>query len=178
MAQDVVDYRYGTLDFNGIRDRVVTLRCKGFSTDRIAREVGLTANRVGQLLKSEFETRFADREELKRQTAMQLDWLARPMMDKYERDAGTNNPDRRDLEAILKVIERKCRLLGLDEATQVRVEHVDQLSDAELQEQLARYGHTLNLPTVKQLEPPKPPAPAEQIEDAVVVPVTVENTGE
>lgn len=145
-------------DWDGRRDRVVTLRCQGHSAETIAKLTGLSQHRVRKLLESEFQQRFADREEVKRQTAMQLDWLARPLMEKYERDADRGSPDRRDAESILKVIERKCRLLGLDEAVRIDVREVEELSDAELDAELRRHG------VVKQL----PPAPPQSLPQAVI----------
>lgn len=149
---DSTPFRVSTTDLNGVRDQIVSLRCRGFGVDRIAAEVGLSRLRVASLLRQEFEERFADRDELKRQTAMQLDQLARPLWDKYESSA-----DRRDAEALLKIIDRRCRLLGLDEAVKYKVE-VEELSDEELTAQLAIHGHGSHLAL--------PAAEVDHIEDA------------
>lgn len=148
-----------TDDYNGVRDSVVRLRCMGFGKERIAKELGLAYKKIDYILRSEFQNRFADREELKQQTAFQLDWLARPLMEKYE--AAGLDADRRDAEAILKIIERKCRLLGLDEAVKLDVRQVEQYSDEELDRELSRYG------IVKQLTvEPGPPQLPETVPDA------------
>lgn len=132
-------------DFNGIRDEIVRLRCLGYGQLTIAKMLSLSENRVREILKSEFIDRFADRDELKRQTAMELDWLLRPLKLKYEK-----NPNRQDAETILKIIERKCRLFALDEAVKLEVKHIEELSEDEIKAELARYG-------IVQKSPPELP---------------------
>ena len=149
-----------TSDFNGVRDSIVRLRCLGNSYETIAKTLGITYKAVKVLLDSEFKDRFQKREEIKLQTVMQLDYLIRPLLERFEETI-----DRRDAEAIVKIIDRKCRLLGLDEAVKVDVRQVEALTDDELEKELARHGVVKQLmPTDEDAEPALPEEPVDIID--------------
>lgn len=140
--------RNGPSDFNGIRDQIVKLRCLGSSYETISKTLGITYKHVKAVIDSEFKERFENREALKLHTAMQLDWLARPLMEQFDKTI-----DRRDAEVVVKILDRKARLLGLDEAVKVDVRQVESLTDEEIENELARYTGI-----VKQILPSLPEA--------------------
>ena len=154
----------GDYDYNGVRDAVVRLRCRGYGQDRIAKEVGIPKQVVKNLLESEFRDRYSEREALKHQTAMQIDYIMRPLLDKYEKDAEKGQPQRGDAETLLKCLDRRARLFGLDDAVKLNVQ-VEEMTNDQLQQQLAVHGIDITLPQL-------PAAPAsEPVEDAEVVSV-------
>jgi len=159
----------GPADHNGIRDQVVKLRCMGYSYAAIAKSLDITYKQVKALIDSEFKERFENREELKLQTAMQLDWLVRPLMEQFE-----STIDRRDAEVIVKILDRKARLLGLDEAVKVDVRQVESMTDEDIEKELARYTGTVKqITTVEQTNPSPHPntlSSDEEVEDAEIIP--------
>jgi len=156
-------------DFDGIRDEVLRLRCLGYGQDRIAKELRISKSRVATILRSEFVDRFAGREELKQKTALELEGLMRPLKLRYEQ-----NPTRQDAETILKIIDRTIRLFALDEAMKVEVKHLEDLSEEEIRQELARYGVV-----VQKDKPALPPAtPIDAIPEAEIIQREYENLQE
>jgi hypothetical protein len=131
-----------TDDFTDIRDDVVKLRAKGYGVDRISKMLGLSKKRVDNIIHSEFVARFGNRQEMIVQTAMTLNMLMRPLLDKFEKDAEAGRPDRRDVETVLKVIDTKRRLFALDAPVKMEITHIEQLSDEQLNAELAKFGLT------------------------------------
>jgi hypothetical protein len=124
----------GTTDFDGRRDLIVKLRCQGRGVDYIAAQVGMQRDHVMRILKSEFEERFGQRQRLIEDTALELDYLKSTAMMKYEKTG-----DLKAGELILKTIDRKCRLFGLDQPTKVEVK-IEDLTEEELVRQLELNG--------------------------------------
>jgi hypothetical protein len=151
--------RISASDFNGIAEEVVRLKCLDHNNLYIARTLGISYTLVTKILEREVKAYQVEREQMRHQANMELNWLKKPLKEKYERDA--KNPkgvSREDAVALLKIIERQHRLFGLDEPMKVDVKHtIEELSDDELNKQLQLHGID-----VKQL-------PAAKTEDSVPV---------
>lgn len=146
-------------DFDGLRDEIVRLRCLGFGQEYISKTLRISKTKVKSILQSEFQDRFAARDELKQKTALELEWLLRPLKLKYEQC-----PNRQDAETILKIIDRTIRLFALDEAVKIDVRHLEDLSEDEIRQELARYGVT------QKDKPALPPAEnRESIPEAEII---------
>ena len=127
-------------DFNGVRDEVVRLRSLGYGPKQIGQMLGISARASQNIIDSEFVTRFGNRQQMVVQVAMTLDMLARPLLEKYERDTNNGHPDRRDAESVLKIIDSKKRLFALDMPQKLEVLHIEELSVEQLNAELARLG--------------------------------------
>lgn len=146
-------------DFNGVAEEVVRLKCLDHSNTYIARVLGIAYNTVVKILEREYKANSANREQMRETAKMELNWLKKPLKEKYERDSKTDKGvSREDAVALLKIIERQHRLFGLDDPVKVDVKHsIEDLSDDELNKQLQLHGIE-----VKQL-------PAAKIEEQVPV---------
>jgi hypothetical protein len=131
---------YSAEDFNGVATETVRLYALGHSQAYIASKLSLTPAKVRGVLDRAFEEVAGDKREQVQQVAGQLLHLSRKVMERIEEGKGFF--DRKDLELMLKLIERRCRLFGLDAPTRVETRLLDELSDAELIEQARR----LNIP--------------------------------
>lgn len=145
-------------DFDGTRDRVVDLFIRKHSIGYIATALGLTHKAVSKLIDQEFNTRLGDRQAMIHQAVLEIDWLMKPLMKKYAVDSEAGRPSERDFRALLEGNKERRRLLGLDASVKVDVTINDQ-SEADIQQELARYGVTTKLP----------PAISEDVEDAEIV---------
>lgn len=153
--------RYSLTDFNGLRDSVVKLRCLGNSYTVIAKTLNISYKQVQTIIDSEFKDRFENREQLRLQTAMQYDFLIRPLLEKFD-----TTVDRRDAETIAKLLDNKARLLGLNEATKIEVKHkVEELTDEELEKELARHNVVIQVVPATDNALPEH-LPTEDISDA------------
>lgn len=158
-------------DFSGLRDRVVDLAGRGYSCSYIAKATGENYTKIVRLLRSEFDERCANRNQIKQAHEQTLQWLklkctqaiAEPGLDK---NGNPKDWDRKAAELLLRVLERESKLHGLDAPTQheVSVVHED-MTDEELVERLETVaGVKVILPTSH------PTALPEHIEDAEVNP--------
>lgn len=138
-------------DFDGTRDSIVNLFCQGKPKGFIATALGLDRKVVERIISQEFNTRLGNRQQLIEKTALELEWLKSKVMEKFE-----SFGDRRDAEAALKIIDRKCKLFGLDAPVKVEVNHIEEMSDAEIVQQLSSYEKMM-----KQLPPAEPVEEAE-----------------
>jgi hypothetical protein len=129
-------------DADDIRDEVVRLRIQGHGAPNIAKIVGISEKRVYTIFKSEF-SRFGNRQQMIEQSAMTLDYLKRPLLKKYEKDALVGKPDRRDAEMILKIEESKRKMFALDQPSRLEVTHYEALDDQSLLDELRKYGISL-----------------------------------
>jgi hypothetical protein len=145
-------------DFSEVRDEVVRLRCNGHSMDYIATALGLNLRRVKVILDQEFVDRNADRQQLKQQAAMELDYLRRELWREWEA-ARNKTSVRWAAEAILKAWDQKRRLFALDDPVRVAVTHsVEEMTLEEVQAELLRIEG--------KLPPALPPADPTPVADA------------
>lgn len=119
-------------DWNGNRDEAVRLRCLGRSPSFIAAAMGVPKQTIDRWLKQEFDIRLGVRQSLIEQTGMELEWAKSKLAEQIQAKG-----DRRDVEVWLKVIDRKCKLFGLDSPLKVDV-RVEDLSDQDLARELER----------------------------------------
>lgn len=145
-------------DWNGTTDRIVELRARGYSQAVIAKQVGLSVATVAKILKQEFGERNSSRQDLIDEQKATLNWMKKKITDRIHKDGA--KWDRRDAELLLKFEERVAKLVGLDQPVKhdVAVTFED-ISDAELVEQLAAHQIFVQLPAV-------PKALPEPVEDA------------
>lgn len=153
----------GKYDLSGIRDTILKLHIQGRSRSRVAAELGISINTVNRIINEEVRERWQNREELKNRVAAQIEMVKQTYIEDHIRlKEAKLPPHRQSDELLLKLLAEESRLFGLHEAATIRVE-VEQMSDEQLQTELARLGVAVNT-NLKQL-----PAPEPDIEDAEIL---------
>ncbi|NMO00806.1 hypothetical protein HH308_06215 [Gordonia sp. TBRC 11910] len=109
------------------------------TTDQIAQKVGISQGTVNVIINRVMKRRRAERDELG-------DFALEQMLDQIDRLMGTHyvkgvKGDARSSEVVLKLMDRKAKLLGLDQPTQteVRITQRSELDDA-IEELLGTLG--------------------------------------
>lgn len=145
-------------DWDGRRQRIVELAGQGHSQIYISKAVGLDVKTVGRILKSEFSERNANKQLIVQAHAQTVQWMKLKITSRITESG--NNWDRRDMETLLKVLDREAKVFGIDQPTQHDVNvTVEQLSDDDLVKQLAAEGIVVQLPT---------PPPLKALPEAVI----------
>lgn len=136
-------------DFNGLRDQIVNLAGQGYSAHYISKAIGVNYPKVCKILKSEFQDRCANRQNVIESLDQNLHWL-QVKVSKAVADSVEGKNAKLDLKAgelYLKIVDRRARLHGADQPVQheVTVSHEEFTAD-ELIEQLRLNGLNISLP--------------------------------
>lgn len=158
-------------DFSGLRDRIVELAGQGFSASYISNATCTSYTKVCRILRSEWDERRSNRENIIRGHDQTLQWLKLKYTDaisksEVDKKTGRVRLDHKAAEILLRILERESKLYGIDQPTQHNVEVTvnDDQTTEELLEQLKQAGLHISLPAA----PPVPLSLPEQIEDALI----------
>lgn len=124
---------------------ILRMHCEGHSQAAIAAAVGWKRHQVVSKLKEIREEQREEREEMVQRTCDQLDYLYRRQLAPYcgvTKDGYDLNKDAlpdKTAQTLLKILEQKSRLLGLQAPTRSEVSlGFENLSEAELLDEAAR----------------------------------------
>ena len=126
------------------RTRILDLRLAGHGIDSIAAQVGVTPRVVAAAVKELVAAANHDRDEMVAVAYGRLEREVRRIRERLDSLGGAF--DRRDVETLLKVMERQSKLFGLDAPTKTESKtHVtfSDMSDDELYAEAARHGVVL-----------------------------------
>lgn len=152
----VSDYRLSPADFNGINDGIVNDYATGASISEIALKYGVSETKVRGLLRREFEKAYGSRQDVVHQNAATLQWAKRKLIERVKKMG--DGFDRKDLELLVRCLERESRLLGLDAPTKVETKAIEQWTDEELLEECRRNGIPVeSVPPLGAIAPLPPP---------------------
>jgi predicted transcriptional regulator len=134
------------------RVTALKLRKRGFSYRDIATHLKVTPEAVRQMVKKETDLLQGELSELAEDVrtldVARLDQMMARAMNLAVPTNATDDPDLRAMETVLKIMDRKAKLLGLDAPKQLEIMTVDKIDEeiARLEEQQKLQGGNAPVP--------------------------------